>query len=53
MGEMITCCRGFWAIPAKTENLKITLREEILRNLYKYRWMKKLEIRKSREKSRV
>jgi hypothetical protein len=39
--------------PAKTENLKIPLREEISRFSYKYRWMKKLEIRKSREKTRV
>jgi hypothetical protein len=26
---MIPCCRGFWAIPAKTGNLKNPLREEI------------------------
>jgi hypothetical protein len=41
------------SIPAKTGNLKISLREEISRFLCKYRRMKKLEIHKSREKTRV
>ncbi len=41
--------RLLWAIPAKTGNLEISLREEISRFLSKYRSMKKLEIRKSQE----
>ncbi len=41
------------SIPAKAENLEIPLREEIMRFLCKYRWRKKLKIRKSREKTRV